>query len=235
MKYIIIVLIVAAFITLFVFMLKNPQSSFIKWLVSWKYRQLRELRGEYVWGLQKDPPDSYEYFRNQAVHKLASKGAAHVRECDELCEMLSFPDYIHYYLYRKEFSGKVYCQMEDDYRTGLFRTRNYQAINPLRECLPLAISTNEDAFNDFLKFVEAGWFNAETGMFILDKKEGRKKQHIGRAIYWICKRNGIAAPGRVFAPLFNMNTNTVCGWYRENDNETVTQNIDAIVLHILEK
>ena len=105
--------------------------------------------------------------------------------------------------------------------------KEYDPIRVLKGVLPDEISSSEGAFTEFIKFVDKGWFDPATAMYVL--ADGRNKKFIGRAIYWICRRNGIPSPERVFAPLWRMKPETVKEWLRENNTKRIDQIIDSIL------
>ena len=124
--------------------------------------------------------------------------------------------------------------MCNDYRSGVYKRPDYYSKREnLKKILPLEISSSDGAFSDFMKFVDEGWFDATNGMYIIGGN--RNHQHIGRAIYWICKRNNISSPEKVFAPLWGKEPKTIKEWLRNNENETITEQIDKMVKLILSK
>ena len=122
--------------------------------------------------------------------------------------------------------------MMKDYRSGAYLSKAYSAFEALRKKMPPEIKSNEKAYDDFWKLVEAGWFDEKTGMYIL--RDGRQKQHIGRAIKIICARNNISSPQRVFSGLFKEKELTIKGWTENNrNNEEITNSIDSQVNELL--
>lgn len=225
-------IIIVGFLAIVITMWRKPYNSAISYLFNWKYRILKRIRSDYLWGVRKTPPDDYQYFYQGAINLIEKEHISHLDEAKDIIHMLQAPQYIHYYFVDQgAFSGEVYHQMYTDYRSGVYCTRDYDTVVALKKKLPIEISTNERAFNDFMKFVDAGWFDKTTGMFILGN--GRNHQHIGRAIYWICYRNGIKNPGRVFSPLWEKMPETIRGWIHPSSNETITKGIDNIVFSIL--
>lgn len=201
---------------------------------------LRRIRSEYVWGKKKTPSDSYDYFRNRAdflIHESMSSStilvetiATRINQAKEVYKMLECEQYIEYYFtHYNSFTGEVFYSMYQDFRSGAYITKDYNKIYALKRKLPHAISSSPGAFNDFVKFVNAGWFDIETGKYILS--DGRQLQHIGRAAYWICNRNRIASPEKVFAPLWGVEVSKIKDWKRE---KKFTKEIDTMIKSILE-
>lgn len=224
-------------------MIKDPYNTVVMYLFSWQYRMLRKIRLTYKWGQQKTPPDSYSFFLAQANtalrDSLASKPivesiATRQGQAAEIVDMLQMESYVkHYFTQFASFSGIVYHRMHEEYRTGDYITINYTIEEGLKKILPIKIASNEKAFYDFMKFVYAGWFNNETGLYILD---GRTKHHIGRAIYWICKRNSISSPEKVFSSFWGTEEKTVADWCRKRSREPHrTEQVDDEVFTILNK
>lgn len=230
MAIIVVSLIVVIFLVLCFFVsIQYPECTFALFVVSWKFRKLWKIRGDYVWSLGKNPPDSYEFFQRRAKQSLYPHWKVNDEYAEEIMEWLNYPSFIHYYFTQDRFTASLYYKMVQDYRSGEYK-KEYDPIRVLKGVLPVEISSSEGAFTDFMKFVDKGWFDRETGMYVL--ADGRKKQDIGRAIFWICRRNSIPAPERVFAPLWKMDPKTVKEWLRGNINTT---RIDNIVEEILKQ
>lgn len=220
---------------------KDPFNTTYKYLMDWRFRKLKRLRGVYIQSLRNDPPTGYDFYKKSAERWLnkENENGKHNEDVQDICEMLSYPIFIDYYFdMQKEFSGILYHQMMEDYRSCVYSSQDYASISALREKLPKELSTNEGAFNDFIKFVNAGWFDKKTGMYIIGKdKPAKNCQYIGRAFYKICKRNNLAI-GRmekVFALLWNTEDSKIKGWHRNNENETITNQIDDIVIQIIKQ
>ena len=229
--FFIIALIIVCFLLIMITLVRDPHNTMIVYLFSWKYRILRRIRSEYLWGLRRTPPNDYQYFHQGAINLIEKEHVSHYDEAKDIICMLEAPQFIHYYFVDMgSFSGEVFHRMYTDFRTGVYCTRDYDLRTAMKKILPLEISTNEGAFNGFMKFVDAGWFDHE-GMFVLSDK--RDHQYIGRAIYWICKRNGIPAPEKVFAPFWNVEASKIKDWKRINKKETITESIDQKVFSIL--
>lgn len=213
--------------------IKNPHNTLVKLLFSWQYRMLLEIRQDYLRGLKKTPPDDYQFFYDNALNLIEAvdSSMSHREEAWELGKMLQVKQFIHHYFVNEgRFSGAVYHCMHTDYRSGIYRMRDYDLVEHLKKKLPVEISSNKQALSGFLKFVDVGWFDNE-GMFVLTNT--RNHQYIGRAIYWICKRNGIPAPEKVFAPFWNVKESQILDWKRNNKNPEITKAIDQIVCSIL--
>ncbi len=233
-SHIIVIAIVLIAVVLMVLMLFSPHNTIVRYLFSWKYRMMLRLRDDYLWGIKKNPPDDYQYFIDSAISTISKESISHLSEARELIRMIEVERFVHHYFVEiGRFDGKVFYQMNEDFRSGRYRSFNYSCLAILEKNLPKEIVSNVKAFNDFIKFVDAGWFEKDSGMFIIDGK--RNHQYIGRAIYWICKRNGIAAPEKVFGPLWNVDESKILDWKRKNKNETITDRIDAIVFQVLGK
>lgn len=237
-------------IWVFVTLCKNPDSPTLVLIFDWKYRLLLHIRREYLYGLKSDPPTGYDFFYSRAMDFINNetniKKPLIVRQ--DIANMLAYEGYIfHYFVECDEFTVPVYRRMWNDYRSGVYATKDYTSQEKLRKILPPEISTNEGAFIDFMKFVEEGWFDASTGMFLLGEKRitedgtqvskpgPRNYQYIGRAIYRICTRNRIPSPEKVFSSLWNIPAKTIKEWLRTNENETITEQIDKIVNSIISK
>ena len=223
--------------------IKYYDSSFVTYVYHWDYRVLRRLRQRYNWSMGKTPPDSYETFYNDSINYIANYLEEHhgfiesqrdrVYKAENLTRMLSVQQYIDYYFTEYErFTGKVYYKMFKDFRLGDYKQRDYSYQAALRKILPLAIKSSDKAFELFLKVVDVGWFDKNNGMYIIGN--GIEKQHIGRAIYWICKKSNISSPEKVFAPFWGVNEGTVADWCRiKSRNPERTQQIDKIVDDIM--
>lgn len=239
---IIIVLLFAGWLYLTVW---HRKSSFVTYVYHWDYRVLRNLRDMYCRGLHRTPPDSYDFFKTEAIgfiNKYLSEHKALVEspherktKAQKIADMLESQQYIHYYFNEdKAFTRGIYDEMLRDYRSGQYLTKDYFAYEALRKKMPLEIASNEKAFNDFWRFAQAGWFEKKSGKYILSNKI--EKQHIGRAIYWICKRSNISSPERVFASFWNEKETTVSDWCRKKSRTPErTQQIDEIVFAVLEE
>lgn len=221
--------------------IKYHDSSFVTYVYHWDYRVLRRLRQRYIWSMGKTPPDSYETFYNDSINYIANYLEEHhgfiesqrdrVYKAENLIRMLSVQQYIHYYFTEYErFTGKVYYMMFKDFRSGEYNQRDYSARAALRKILPSAIKYSDRAFNSFMKFVDAGWFDKTTGKYILH--EGRARYHIGRAIRMICMMNDISSPEKVFAELWCEEPSRIKDWLR-GDRQLGNDKIDAEVESIL--
>lgn len=230
--------------------IKNPDSEILVLTIDWKYRLLLQIRKEYLNGFKCNPPTGYEFFYSRAIDYIDNETNIKKPRLDrqDIANMLDYEGYIHHYFVEcGDFTVPVYRRMWNDYRSGAYAIKDYPSQEKLRKILPLEISTNEGAFTDFWKFVEAGWFDINSGMFILSEKRSlengtqaiesgtRNHQHIGRAIYYICRRNSISSPEKVFAPLWGKEPKTIKEWLRNNENETITEQIDKMVKLILSK
>lgn len=227
-----IILIVVALIAGIVCLFIDPHNSIFTFAMSWEYRALLELRMWYLDGKRRNPPTSYDFFLSRVEQYVNSKNRPYT-ERQDICNMLSREEFVNYYFSEKfPLSGKLYHQMFQDYRSGDYLTKNYDADSELKRNLPSEISLIEDAFADFKKFVDEGWFDNRTGI-----PTGKvDKQHCGRAIYWICKRNGIPNPAKLFAPVWGEKESTVHERIRINkNNEEITKAIDALIDSILRK
>ena len=221
----------------------HHESSFVTYIYHWDYRVLIRLRSEYRWGIIKTPPDSYEYFCDKAINYIERylaehKGLIETQKEREgkainLVKMLCAQQFIHHYFTEYDkFTGSVYYLMFIDFRSGVYNQRDYSSKVALRKKLPLAIKSSDKAFESFIKFVNAGWFDINSGMYIVGGEI--EKQHIGRAIYWICHRCGIPSPEKVFAPFWNEKESTVTQWCRVNHRAPErTKQIDKMVDTIL--
>ena len=233
MAIVLSIIIVGIFVFLFLLLLFDPWNTVVQYVANWKFRKLCEIRGLYLHGLHKDPPDCYAYFHEQAINCFYADLPYNQQDVGDLVRMVDYEQYIHHYFTAfPSFSGHVYHSMWEDYRTGDYCRKDYASIEILKKNLPIEIASSPSAFADFTKFVDAGWFDNQTGMFILS--DGRQKQHIGRSIYWICKRNSISKPERVFAETFGCEAKTIKEWLRLNKNETITKQIDRTVFAILD-
>ena len=214
----------------------DNESTALMIAINWKYRVLRKLREIYLHGLSLTPPNGYEFFVSRAIETINGENNKGMPMEDrmDLVNMVSVESYVHYYFVEcGEFTGALYHRMWNDYRSGAYSKTDYSTIDKLRRVLPTAITSSERAFNDFLKFVNKGWFDPSTGMYILS--EGRNHQYIGRAIYWICRRNGIPSPEHVFADFWGTTEDKIRGWKRKNENESITDQVDKIVMSILKE
>lgn len=223
--------------------IKYHDSSFVTYVYNWDYRVLCRLRQRYNWSMGKTPPDSYETFYNDSKNYIVKYLEEHhgftesqrdrVYKAENLVRMLSVQQYIHYYFTEYErFTGKVYYMMFKDFRSGEYNQRDYSSEVALRKILPVQIRSSDKAFKLFLKFVDAGWFDKNNGKYIIGNEI--EKQHIGRAIYWICKRSGIPSPEKVFAPFWGEKVLTVAGWCRISPRAPErTQQIDDMITSIL--
>lgn len=229
---VLLIIIVALPIFLMALMLFSPHNTLIYYLFNWKYRMMLQLRGDYLWGLKRIPPDDYRFFLDSAISTISKEKDAHLTEALELIKMLQVEQFInHYFSVIGPFNGEVFYQMTEDFRSGRYDSCDYDSLEILKKNLPREIVSNEGALSDFLKFVNAGWFEKATGMYVLGEK--RNHQYIGRAIYWICKRNGITSPERVFGPFWKVEKSKILEWKRVNKNEIITHDIDRIVFSIL--
>lgn len=224
LKYIIIFSILAIVGGAFYLLFRYPQGTIIS-LTKWQYRMLRKIKSEYLWGQKKAVPDSYDYFRRQAIallddelrshQDILATGESRSQKASEIVEMLDYPHFIHHYFTDFSFfSGAIFHDMYQDYRTGVYNTKDYSAIEELRKKLPREISSSDKAFNHFMKFVDAGWFDIKTGHFKLDKKRNRHLYNIGVAVDMIGKWNGIKSPENVFAELWNVDPEKIKEWTR---------------------
>ena len=69
----------------------------------------------------------------------------------------------------------------------------------------------------------------------IDEPIFRKKYEIGRVIYWICRRNQIPDPGKVFSPCWGIPEKTINEWTRPNRNEETAKDLDKKIKDILKK
>ena len=196
----------------------------------------------YYWGQKNTPPNSYDFFLHQSASMLTDalntqqpildSKSSRLRQAEEIAEMLHRESYVKYYFTHYDFfSVIVYQRMRQDYRTGDYLKKDYSVEDKLKKILPSEIVSNEKAFCEFMKFVYAGWFDKETGLFL----EGRAKHKIGRAIYWICKRNNIPAPDKVFASFWKVEKDTVHDWCRYKSRDPhITEQDDKEVFTIIE-
>lgn len=254
-------MVIAILLTIFAFLIgtiiwavitffKNPDSVALTFIFDYRYRLLLQIRRDYLSGRKCNPPTGYEFFYSRAMDYINNETNIRksLRVRQDIANMLAYEGYIyHYFVECGDFTVSVYRRMWDDYRSGTYAIINYPCQEKLRKMLPLEISTNEGAFTDFWKFVEAGWFDKNTGMFILGEKfspendtqatesGARNYQYIGRAIYYICKRNSIPSPEKVFAPLWRIEPKKIKEWLRTNENETITIQIDNIVKSIISR
>lgn len=251
------------FISIFIFLVfagwlyvtvKYYDSSFVTYVYHWDYRVLCTVCDMYRRGLQRPSPDSYDYFRTEAIGYISKYLIEHksfiesqnerIIKAQEIVYMLNCEPYIRYYFNKdKSFTGLIYREMWRDYRTGEYISKDYFAYDALRKKMPAEIRSNEKAFNEFWKLVQEVWFDETTGMYCEVDKQGNKINHnqIGRAIYLICQRNGIGAASKVFAPLWAATTDEgdiekmekkIRGWYRADQIKNVEQ-VDKIVLNII--
>lgn len=234
--------------------IRYPDSHIIISIFKWDYRVLRKMRDVYRCGLRRTPPDSYDFFKTEAIgiinqylseHKpLLESPQERITKAQILANMLESQQYIHYYFNEgKDFTGAAYFAMWRDYRSGQYLTQDYFPYETLRKKMPAEFSSNKKAFNDFWKLVQAGWFDEKTGMYRDVDNKGMKINHnqIGRAVVLICQRNQIPKPSMVFARLWadtldeeNIETmeKKIRGWYRADKIKNVEQ-IDQIVLGII--
>lgn len=213
---------------------KNPNDTLIKYLFDWRYRALREYRQWYLQGQSHTPPDSFEFWYNSVVNDLDTGEHAKrpLYEREALCEMLRREEYVSYYFQKWEtFEGKLYEAMWNDYRSGLYLSRDYDNIAALKKKLPVEISSHPRACSDYIKLVEANLLDATTGLLI----EGVQKQMIGRALDIIVRENLPAkSPAKIFAPFFGISEDNFREWTRNNkNNEEITKNINAEIKQIL--
>ena len=212
-------------VCLFVIFSKMPDNSFAVYIFDWEYRMLRKIRSQFLWGQKRNPPDSYDYFLCNAKSTLreslltqkplVDSFESRARQAEEIASMLQKESFIrHFFSQFDSFSGAVYHCMRRDYRTGDYLKKDYSVEERLRKLLPAPIVANEKAFHDFMKLVYAGWFDKETGMYVLT--QDRNRGHIGRAIKLLCNRNGIPVPERVFSGLFHEKESTIKEWIRAN-------------------
>lgn len=249
-----VIIIILLFIGWIYLTFKNPNSSFVTYVYHWDYRVLYDLRIAYCDGLQRTPPDSYDYFKTEAIgfiqnylseHKaLMESQQVRITKAQRIAKMLDSQQYIQYYFNKnKAFTGTVYFEMIRDYRSGEYLTKDYFAYEALRKRMPIEIASNDNAFHDFWKLVQAGWFDEKTGMYCEIDNKGMKINHnqIGIAIRIICHRNKIATPSKVFAPLWADSTDKdiiertekkIRGWYR-TDQIKGADEIEKIVLGII--
>ena len=227
MAFVVASLVIIAFLILCLFVsITNKDCTFALFVVSWKFRKLWKIRGDYAWSIRKNPPDSYDFFQKRAVQSLYPHLKLYDEPAEDIQEWLNYPSFIHFYFSQDRFSASLYYKMVQDYRSGMYK-KEYDPIRVLKGVLPDEISSSEGAFTEFMKFVDKGWFDPATAMYVL--ADGRHKKFIGRAIYWICRRNGIPSPERVFAPLWRMKPETVKEWLRENNTKRIDQIIDSIL------
>lgn len=220
--FIILLFASAAFlILLFIYTITNPNDSFVLLLINWKYRVLNDIFQCYQQGLKRNPPDSYEHFCSEAL-SIVSRASSSLRisaseqqrdmDIRDIINMLNEKQYIRYYFTNfPYFTGEVYGKMWNDYRSGQYKTKDYFLFESLKKILPLELSASDGAISDFAKFVEVGWFDKESGFYNKVDKKGNKipNYYIGRAIYWICHRNSISSPEKVFASM----------WVKSNDED----------------
>lgn len=219
-------------ITCIILLFTNPKSSFLAFILDWEYRALLYLRSMYLSGKRCNPPTGFDFFVSRVEEYVNSKGKPYTVRQD-LVNMMSREEFVdNYFNDDVPFDGKAYYQMRQDYRTGDYLTKSYDSEKELLRNLPVEIAASNEAYNLFICFVREGWFDERSGMFT-DKVN---KQHIGRAIYWICKKSGITNPAKVFSKLWNIPDSTIKDWYRINkSNETITEDIDKIVDAIIKK
>lgn len=209
-----------------------PDNSLFVFCMEWRYRALKQLRMWYLDGLSRTPPTSFEFFTSRVKNYVKDHGHSD-QEREDVIKMLSREEFVRFYFTpKKQFSGIVFNGMFQDYRSGLYLTYNYDNETELRKSLPIEISSNTKALIDFTKIAEAGWFDTRTGQ----PTNNVDKQHVGRAIYWICKRNNLSNPAKIFAPFFNEPESKLRDWIRTNkNNEQITVAIDAEIDTILKK
>lgn len=207
-----------------IYVCRYPFSTLSLIMIDRRYRILKNLRRLYLQGIRREPPNSYQNFHIQAIERVGTYDS-------HLLKMLEKESFIVYYFTKfKDFSGEVYHSMWEDYRTGSYLTRDCSLLEHMKKILPAKIASSPRAVLEFSKIAEAGWFDKETGMY----NEQHQKQDIGRAIYLICKRNGISSPQKIFADFWGVKESKVKDWMRTNENETITEKIDSQVKFILE-
>lgn len=222
--------------------IKYHESSFVTYVYHWDYRVLLRLRQRYNLGIKKTPPDSFETFYNNSIYYIEEYIEEHhgfvetqrerVNKAKDLARMLSVQQYIHHYFTDYEsFSRTVYNMMLTDFRSGEYNQRDYSYRAALRKILPSAIQSSDRAFNSFIKFVDAGWFDKTNGMYI--PGNGRTRYKIGRAIRMICLTNNISSPEKVFAELWGEDSSRIKDWLR-GDRQLGNQQIDSEVERILD-
>ena len=232
----IITLIVIAVLAFLAFrMFRNPKDTLATFVFNWRYRALMEFRVRYIDGKKRNPATSFEFWYNEVVKNLETSNRAKrpYNERQELCDMLHREEYVNYYFQEgKKFCGEEYHAMWDDFRSGQYLTREYDSDKVLKSNLPVEISSNPEAFSDFKKFVDVGWFDSRTGK----PTEKIQKQEAGRAIRKICDRHNIKNPPKVFSQCWSEKESTIKEWCRIHKiNDAITDQIDDQVAAILEK
>lgn len=169
----------------------------------------------------------------------------------ELAEMiytrLGREEFVQYYFSASIFRYDLeFLPMWKDMRNGDWQKRSYGDDIILKNNLPIEIASNSNAFADFKKFVIEKWFDPITGKPNIkndnpddadnsNETQRRKKYEIGRAIYWICKRNNIPNAARVFATCWQEAEATIHDWTRNNRNELIAEQLNKMIFKILDK
>ena len=107
---------------------KDPFNTTYKYLMDWCFRKLKKLRDCYIESQQQDSPTSYDFYRDNAEQWLAKENAdgKHDKEVQDICKMLSKPLYMCYFFDpEKDFSGSLFHEMWNDYRSGDYMTKAY--------------------------------------------------------------------------------------------------------------
>lgn len=214
----------------------DPESELVTYIMTPMYRYMIKIRDMYINGIKRDPPSSSEFFVNRVEEYLCDEQRSKKLsplELTEIISMMSVEDFVHYYFCEcGPFTPKLFHEMMNEYRTGNYCKCSYSYRKKLKELLPIEISSNEKAFSAFIKLVDAGWFDKDTGKYIL--RDGRQKQHIGRAIVMICQKGGVLSPEKVFAPFWGESESTVKEWKRINkNNDSTTKAIDSEIAQLL--
>ena len=214
--------------------IRHPKDTVTRYAFDWTYRALLAYRRWFLDGQKRTPPSSFEFWYNCVSDDLNSgsraKRSQHERK--ELCNMLLREEYVKYYFQDdKKFDGEAYWEMWNDFRSGLYLTRDYDSTSALKKILPIEISAHPGALSDYMKLVEAGLFDSRTGQ----PMEGVQKQRIGRALSIIVQRNNLSkSPAKIFAPFLNISEETFREWARTNkNNEQITSDIDKEIKEIL--
>lgn len=143
---------------------------------------------------------------------------------------LSREEFVKYYFSVPKFRYDDFKLMWSDMESGKWQNNIYDSETRLKQTLPVEISSNSEAFQDFMKFVAAEWFDAITGMYT--EKVG--KDYSASALYRIGQKNHIPRIENIIAHVWNENPDTIRSrWRRDKKDPKDLKVMDDIIDSIL--
>lgn len=206
---------------------------FWKYCISVRYRFMYNLyqiyRNKEVFGWDY----SYTYLEKAKnwLNEHLGKEGQNYNLAEMIFTRLSREEFVKYYFSVPKFRYDDFKLMWSDMENGKWQNNIYDSETRLKQTLPVGISYNSQAFQDFMKFVAAGWFDAITGMYT----NKVAKEYSASALYRIGQKNHIPSIEKIIAPVWNENPDTIRSrWRRDKKDPKVLKVMDDIIDSIID-